>query len=284
MTAGFFLLLAIAAGLCFWWMRQRSARLRREAEDREAQVLETLFAARRSAADNGGETLDLDKVFGGKAAAGSNPTRTDDVLRAAGLGAELIALVKSPPKTASATLVAAASEGTAAAGGDDAERSSSPARAARAHEDDSLSPGASRMPPAGDDPVPVRDLVQVFYEARGYGVLPAARVARPVEVVLRHKTDPLRSYAFVPLAEPVSEATARVMLERARRIDQARVLIATERAMAPGLSSSLRGQGIRVLDSAAIEAQLAKLDFATAARIRAVAHQRSVQRARSAAG
>jgi hypothetical protein len=268
-------LLAIAAAL-IWWVRDRSARLRHEAESREAQMLDALFAARRSAAGNGGETIDLDKVFGGGAAASERATSTDAVLRAAGLEAGVIALVRSPPP---ATTAPAASAGSAATPASAASRPSQPASAPSVGVD-TVPRGRPRSEPRrAEVSVQVRDLVQVFYEARGYRPVPAARVALPIELVLRHRSDPLRSYAFAPLAERVTEPVARAMLERARRIDQSRVLIAAEGGVAPELANALLTQGVRVLDSAAIEAQLAQLDLPTAAKVRAVARQRASRRA-----
>lgn len=275
----FIILLIVAAGL-FWWVRYRSARMRREAENREAQVLEALFAARRAAAGGGGETVDLDKVFGGEATV-QDATSTDAVLRAAGLEAEVIALVKSPP----VSRLPAAAPGTDTATVP-AEGVARPpiASANQLDDDDSERGPATAAARAAEEPVPVRDLVQIFYEARGYRVVPAGREARPIELVLRHKTDPLRAYAFAPLAEKVSEATAKSMLERALRIDQSRVLITTERDMEPELAQSLLAQGVRVLDRSAIEAQLAQLDFATAAKILAVAGRRATKRAQAMLG
>ncbi len=281
LTVLLLLLLAVAVGV-LWWIRQRSEELRRQAEAREAQMLETLFTARRSAAGNGGETLDLEKVFGGETASNAT-TSADAVLRAAGLQADLIALVKAPPAAAAVPVPApmpeAVSAMTKAAG--PATRPISAAKAPVAPSKPSPKPSA---PPAVEQPVQVRDLVQIFYEARGYRAVPAARGARPIELVLRHKTDPLRSYAFAPIAEPVSEETARAMLELARRIDQSRVLIATERGIAASLVDSLAAQGIRVLDGATIEAQLERLDFATSAKIRAVARRRAARRAQGEPG
>jgi hypothetical protein len=264
-------LLAVAAALV-WWVRDRAARLRHEAESREAQMLDALFAARRSTAGNGGETIDLDKVFGGEAASSGQATSTDAVLRAAGLEADVIALVKSPPPAARAA---------------DASVAAVPATTTRPGPPSSAPGGdvdtvprqrtRSRQRPV-DAPAQVRDLVQVFYEARGYRPVPAGRAALPIELVLRHKSDPLRSYAFAPLTETVTEPVARAMLERARRIDQSRVLIATEGRVAPELVSALSTQGVRVLDGPAIEAQLARLDLPTAAKVRAVARQRASRR------
>ena len=277
----FLILLTVAVGLA-WWIRHRSARLRREAESREAQVLEALFAARRSTAGNGGETIDLDKVFGGKAAAAESATSSDAVLRAAGLEAELIALVKSPPKKPAEQAAGAGRAGAWAPR--DADVRSSALASMPADDEPDRKPSPVRASERADEPVQVRDLVQIFYEARGYRPVPASRGARPIELVLRHKTDPLRSYAFAPTAEAVSEVNALAMLERARGIDQTRVLIATESDVAPELANSVLTQGIRVFDGAAIEAQLAQLDFATAAKIRAIARQRAARRAQAALG
>lgn len=270
------LVLLVVAGGLFWWIRHRSARLRRDAEDREAQVLEALFAARRSAAGNGGETIDLDKVFGNEAPATDRASSTDAVLRAAGLGAELIALVKAPPTAAPSPASSSALDGPAMP-----EPATPPTTAAADDLDTVPQTPARSASTSTEATVQVRDLVQVFYEARGYRPVPAGRVARPIELVLRHKSDPLRSYAFAPLAEPVTEPVARAMLERARRIDQSRVLIAAENGVAPELMNSLLTQGVRVLDGAAIEAQLARLDLPTAAKVRAVARQRASRRAQA---
>lgn len=274
MTTAYIVALLVIGGLCYLWVRQRSERLRQEAEGRESQMLEALFAARRAAAGNGGETVDLEKAFGGKAAADRSPTSTDEVLRAAGLGADLIEMVKSPPKTDLQSV-----DGDAAAV---EKRKSAEAPAASAGAN---ATGTDRLPAAAahedEAAVPVRDLVQIFYEARGYRVVPAGRAAHPIECVLRHKSDPLRSYAFAPVAGAVTEAMGREMLDRARAIDQSRVLIAAEEKVSAALAESLLAQGVRLLDGAAIEAQLANVDFATVAKIRAVARKRAAKRADS---
>lgn len=267
----FLALLAVAAAL-FWWMRHRAARLRRDAESREAKMLEALFAARRTDAGNGGETIDVDEIFEGQARS-PGQSATDAALRAAGLEAAVIALVKSPP----ARPVAAAAGNEASA--------PSPAIAQWRHgakaldEDEAELPALARANEADDQaPVPVRDLVQTFYEARGYRAEPAASTARPIELVLRHKTDPARTYAFAPLRDPVGEATARSMLECARRVDQSRVLIATESDTDHVLAHALQSTGVRVYDRPMIEFQLGRVESATAAKIRAVARRRAARR------
>lgn len=256
-----FALLVVAVAL-FWWMRYRAARLRREAETREAKMLEALFAARQAGTGNGGETIDVDEVFAGPARPGESAT--DTALRAAGVEAELIALVQSAAQSA-------ASRGTAhRPPRSDAEPVAAPVPA----------PAAAQAPPG---PIPVRDLVQTFYEARGYRAEPATAEARPIELVLRHKSDPARVYAFAPLEQPLSEATARSMLERARRLAVSRVLIASEGEIDRALAQSVQALGVRVYDRPMIELQFGRVDGATVAKLRAAAQRRALRR-RAAAG
>lgn len=260
-------LLVIAASLAGWVM-YRAARLRREAESREARVLEALFAARHSA--SGGATIDVDKVFGGVPAAAA-PTSADEVLRAAGLGPELIALVGK--QKSSAPVVPdpdEAKEPTQPGATDHGGDSATAGTAAAGHERDARGAGAAS--------VPVRDLVQVFYEARGFRAAPADSSARPVELVLTHKSDARRSYAFAPIDGPLTETDLRSIVATARRIDQLRVLIAVEGTLAPELGTSSSAHGVRAFDRAAIDAQLARVDAATAEKLRAAAARRAARR------
>ncbi len=271
------LLVAIFAGL-LWWMKARADRLRRDAESREAHVMEALFTARRSTEGGRGETIDVDKIFGHDGAAAAEPISADAVLRAAKLEAEVIALVKAAPAQSTGGASNSAADLDAAA---TATRRRAGASAAENDHDDPMLVGAAAAPaaePVWEGPIPVRDLVQTFYEARGYRVVPAAQSARPIQLVLRHKTDPLRSYAFAALDTPVSAAAVRSMLGRARVIDQSRVLIAAEHDVDHSLMQSLLAQGVRVLDRGAIDTQLEAVDFATAAKIRAVAQKRALRR------
>jgi hypothetical protein len=261
-------LLVVAASLAGWVM-YRAARLRREAESREARVLEALFAARHSA--NGGATIDVDEVFG-RAPAAAAPTSADDVLRAAGLGPEVIALVGKQRSSAPAVEPEP----------DDAKAPTPPGAAD--HDRDSAARGLEATGHEGDvraagaAPVPVRDLVQVFYEARGFRAAPADASARPVALVLTHKSDPRRSYAFAPIDGTLTEADLRSVVETARRIDQSRVLIAVEGTLAPALGSASAEHGVRAFDRAAIEAQLARVDAAAAEKLRAAAARRAARR------
>lgn len=221
MTLTVIALLAVAIVVA-WWVTQRAIRYRREAENREARVLEAVFASRDAA--DGGANIDVERIFGSEPI----PAAADAMVRAV---------------VESAT-------------------------------------GASPLPvPALS---PVRDLVQALYEARGFRPEPARPSARPIEAVLTHRSDAQRGYAFAPLAQPPSEATVQSIVERARGIGQKRVLIAVEAAAAADPDGELPAHGVRVLNRAAIEAQLNRLDAGIADRIRRAAQVRAAQRSGAA--
>lgn len=250
-------LLAVGVGLA-WWVIHRAARMRREAQEREARVLDALFAARRGG--DGSAAVNLDRVLG------AMPTGADAAPGAAGLQADLIALL------ASRAPAAAAAPGTA---------TEAPARVTVGHvtsNEASANELSGADQPAGL--VPVRDLVQVFYEGRGFRTYPADPSVLPIELVLTHKSDPHRSYAFAPLSGAPSDAEVRSIVENARRIDQRRVLMASEAALPGEQGTGMSAQGVRVFDRGSIEEQLSRLDPAIASRIRAAAGRRASYRQR----
>lgn len=222
------------------WMARWAAHYRRQAQAREARAFEALFVARRAA--DGGASVDVDSIFGG-------------VTQAAEGDAEALPAGAGP--------------------GDLLERplTDSPAGAHGMAQP----AGTGEVPP--ERPTPVRDLVQALYEARGFRSSPAAESARPVEVVLTHGSEARRAYAFAPLAQPPSQAQLRSIVERGQAIGQKRLLIAVESA-GPGIDAEQPEHGVRLMNRAAIEAQLARLDPEIAARIRATASWRAGQRPR----
>jgi hypothetical protein len=267
MTLLLLVLLAGALGLA-WWLVRRAIRFRREAESREARALEALFVSRRTA--DGGASIDVDRIFG-VAPVPDAPTSADAVLRAAGLQADIVALLhKAPAGLPAGEATTAAVPALPASG--PADRAAAPP----------ASPAAGEPADADEvtlvPPVPVRDLVQVFYEARGFRPTPADPSARPIDTVLAHKSDAQRAYAFVPLQRPPSAAALQSIIERARGIGRKRVLIAVEDGTASGPEVELPAHGVRVLDRAAIEAQLARLDAGVADRIRDMAWRRAGRR------
>ena len=107
---------------------------------------------------------------------------------------------------------------------------------------------------------------------------PADPSARPIELVLAHKSDAQRAYAFVPLAEAPSKAALQSIIDVARAIGQTRLLIAVEGTLPAGFGQQLPAHGVRVFDRAAMDAQLARLDRALSEKIRAAARSRAPQR------
>lgn len=262
-------LLVVALALAAWVLR-RAIRYRREAQSREARALEALFLSRHTG--DGGASIDLDKIFGTSAAAAS-PMSAEVALRAAGLPPELVALLKKASAEQVALETAAATAATAAGAVDLVLDDEAPA----------ATPAAAAVPirpaaPQSEPPAPVRDLVQVFYEARGFHPAPADPSARPIELVLAHKSDAQRAYAFVPLAEAPSKAALQSIIDVARAIGQTRLLIAVEGTLPAGFGQQLPAHGVRVFDRAAMNAQLARLDGALSEKIRAAARSRAPQR------
>jgi len=128
--------------------------------------------------------------------------------------------------------------------------------------------------PDGD--VPLRELVLAWFEARGYRSSPASPVVRPIELVLRHKDDPSRAYAFVVGTQRVTAERVQQLAQQARGIGLIRVLIVADAGLSADAPHAKRG--VRVLDRSALSAELAKLDISVAAKIIAVARKRSSTR------
>jgi hypothetical protein len=256
------LLLAVVAIVLAWWLRHRAVRWRRETEDREAQVLEAIFAAR---AAEGAAKVDLDRVFGGKSKP-EDPTRDDAVLRAAKLAAAIAPAVDTPTRPAATTLPRPAV---------------TEARIDSRTADDRVVAVvglSAQIDPAESDAAParVRDLVRVFYEARGYRSTSAEVSARPIELLLVHKADSKRAYAFAALRAAPSASELAAISAAAQRIGQARVLVTTEAELAADAPAA--PAGVKVYDRAVIGAQLAQIDPAIADRILAAARRRSFGR------
>lgn len=121
--------------------------------------------------------------------------------------------------------------------------------------------------------VPLRELVLAWFEARGYRGSPASPVVRPIELVLRHKDDPARAYAFVVGTQRVTAERVQQLAQQARSIGLIRVLVVADAGLAPEAANAKRG--VRVLDRAALKAELDKLDLSVAAKIIAVARKRA---------
>jgi len=117
--------------------------------------------------------------------------------------------------------------------------------------------------------------VLAWFEARGYRATAAATDTHPIELILRHRRDVSRSYAFAVERAVLTEERAAQLQTRARAAGMDRLLIAAEAGWEEGVARSLKRYGVRALDEAAIRAELAKIDLSVAAKIIAVARGRA---------
>jgi hypothetical protein len=136
--------------------------------------------------------------------------------------------------------------------------------------------------PADEPKVPVRDLVLTWYEARGYRAKAVSVRFRPIELELRHHTDPARTYAFVVARERMTSVRAATLLKMAKAAGQTRLLVAAEFGADPFEAREIRRMGVRVFDEYAIRQELDKVDLRIAAKIIAVARSRNLARLKSA--
>jgi len=131
--------------------------------------------------------------------------------------------------------------------------------------------------------IPVRELVLAWFEARGYRASTPFSDAHPIELVLHHRKDKDRSYAFVVENALLTSARASSLHAQARASGLPRLLIAAEAGTEPDLPKRVQKHGIRVFDEQGIRAQLGKIDIRIAAKIIAVARSRGLARRTAAA-
>jgi hypothetical protein len=134
---------------------------------------------------------------------------------------------------------------------------------------------ADAAPPVIERPVPVRELALAWFEARGYRPSNASQAVRPIELVLRHRKDPARAYAFIVEKEWVTAERVSVLVNHAHSIGLSRVLVAAETGIEPDTRLRYRRQGVRIVDQAEMRREFEKLDLSVAAKIIAVARSRS---------
>ncbi len=123
--------------------------------------------------------------------------------------------------------------------------------------------------------VPLRELVLAWYESRGYRGSPASPAVWPIELVLRHREDAARAYAFVVQSDHVSVDRITALIEQAREIGMMRVAVIAEAGYERGAKEIARKRNVRLIDRATMEAELSELQLPTAAKIIAVARKRS---------
>ncbi|MCS6945035.1 MAG: hypothetical protein RMK97_06435 [Sutterellaceae bacterium] len=286
------LLLLVLMGL---WARGRARRIRQAAAEREARALAAVRAGADPLAVAKGE-LAGDTVFEPNAPTSLLPARdgievaevldidellrgeSDAVAQRARAQLEEPTNIHSgdtlPPRPATAAPAAQqAAESTRAplAGPPQARAASAPQPSVPA-----VAPAATACAAPGED-VPLRELVLAWFEARGYRPAAASPVVRPIELVLRHKNDPARAYAFVVDTQRVTIERVQQLTQLARGIGLIRVLVVADAGLSPDVPQAKRG--VRVLDRTALQAELARLDLSVAAKIIAVARKRAAARA-----
>ena len=126
-----------------------------------------------------------------------------------------------------------------------------------------------------DRNLPLRELALAWFEARGYRGSPASAAVRPIELVLRHKDDPARAYAFVVENERVSADRVLELRTQSRAIGLARVLIVADAGADPAALEVMSKKGVRLMDRAALDREFGDLDFSIAAKIIAIARRRA---------
>jgi hypothetical protein len=123
--------------------------------------------------------------------------------------------------------------------------------------------------------IPLRELALAWYEARGYRGSPASPAVWPIELVLRHREDAARAYAFVVQNDLVSVDRITALIEQAREIGMLRVAVIAEGGYERGAKDIARKRNVRLIDRRTMEAELADLQLPTAAKIIAVARTRA---------
>ncbi|MDH5513213.1 MAG: hypothetical protein OEY27_08395 [Gammaproteobacteria bacterium] len=118
--------------------------------------------------------------------------------------------------------------------------------------------------------VPLDALVVAWFEARGYVTRPAPDSARPISLLLAHRDDSSRSYAFFFDRGRLHAQRAASLLEQARQLGMSKLLVAAEHGADPAVGST-RLRDVQVMDWIAIDREMKKLDFRVAAKIIAIA-------------
>lgn len=134
-------------------------------------------------------------------------------------------------------------------------------------------PVAPAVPTTAGRDVPLRELALAWFEARGYRPSPASAAVRPIELVLRHKDDAARAYAFVLEQKRVDDALVGRLLKQARSIGLIRLLIVADAGCDPAIPA--KHKGVRVVDRVGLDGEFRKLDVPVAAKIIAVARRRA---------
>jgi hypothetical protein len=131
--------------------------------------------------------------------------------------------------------------------------------------------------------VPLRELVIAWYESRGYRGSPASPAIWPIELVLRHRDDAARAYAFVVQNDYVSVDRITALIEQAREIGMLRVAIVADAGYERGAKAIARRKHVRLIGRSMMEAEFLALELPVAAKIIGMARKRAAEAVPAAA-
>jgi hypothetical protein len=143
--------------------------------------------------------------------------------------------------------------------------------AAAGAESRSASPPLSLL--EGRIDVPLDALVVAWFSARGYLMRPAPESAQPIRLLMTHRDDRDRSYAFFFDRGRLHAQRAADLLEKARAAGMKRLLVAAEHGADANIAWQRRNDML-VLDWVTVDREIRKLDFGIAAKLIAVARTR----------
>lgn len=121
--------------------------------------------------------------------------------------------------------------------------------------------------------VPLDALVVAWFAARGYLMRPAPESAKPIRLLMTHRDDRDRNYAFFFDRGRLHAQRAAELLQKARSLGVKRLLVAAEHGADAGIASHRR-HDMLVLDWVTVDREIRKLDFGIAAKLIAVARTR----------
>jgi hypothetical protein len=258
------------------WVRRRAEFLRAESNGREQRALEMLLTAGAAAAAAPIPAV-AGHVSASSFAASADRTKPS---RAAHAGAvenapELAAAGMDPIEELISHIVA-----------DSEQPKQQEAAPARQRLRRWAVPLSVRYPSEADSiaaGVPLRELVIAWYESRGYRGSPASPAIWPIELVLRHRDDAARAYAFVMQNDCVTVDRITALIEQAREIGMLRVTIVAEAGYERGAKAIARKRHVRLIDRSTMEAEFLALELPVAAKIIGMARKRAAEAVPAAA-
>ena len=132
-------------------------------------------------------------------------------------------------------------------------------------------PGLSLL--EGKIEVPLDALVVAWFSARGYRMQPAPGSAQPIRLLMTHRDDRDRAYAFFFDRGRLHAQRAADLLAKARAVGVNRLLVAAEHGADANVDST-RMRDVLVVDWVSLDREFRKLDFGIAAKLVAMARSR----------